>query len=102
MSCHAKAIKLFLNITIGLSTTAYIAHKTSCVPGASGYFFSWNFVYFLVVFFVALKCLPRLLVKPNRANDDLQFTIYGHFDAKYAAVEEIYRSYFRNGADTHS
>ena len=102
MSCHAKAIKLFLNITIGFSTTAYIIYKTSSVPGASGYFFSWSFVYFLMVFFVALKYLPRLMVKHNRANDDLQFTIYGHVDAKYAAVEETFRSYFRSGADTHS
>ena len=81
---------------------AYIGYKTSNVPGASGYFFSWNFVYFLMVFLMALKYLPRLLVKPNRANDDLQFTVFGHVDAKYEAVEEIYRSYFRNGADTHS
>ena len=89
---HAKAIKLFLNITIGFSTTAYIFYKISNIPGASGYFFSWSFVYFLIAFFVALKYVPRLMIKHNRANDDLKFTIYGRVDVKYAAVEEIFRA----------
>ena len=56
------------------------------------------FINFMIQVIFQLNCLK----KHNKANDDVMFKINGYVDAQYKEVEDMLRTYYRNGTDDHS